>query len=1097
MDFSKNYKSLEPQEIQAILLDKVTNTPLPFYQIQVQNLDQEIGTIIKTNEKGEFKIRVGDQQSESKSQDKGKSFYSLRIFDEEDFEVFQTDVPVESGSREPVKILVPTEKNEHAPTLKELEKKLNISLPYEIQQDLGQEELRALHNIQALHKLKNGLEESIFRRVKGHIQLNMLSSTLEENDLMVNKGISDIRSLATKPFERLLELAEDRIEEKRLRILHREARLQLQLVNNMALGEQVARANGFRGIGGRSERLRNPTDVITGTPIEEVLPLDPWLVLPGSPDDDQGGVFPDSVFTPKCECEECRSSVSPAAYLADLLRYATDNLEDGDKAVDLEWLEASLFQPFSQLLESCENGKEVLQSRISVEVLRKYLGLIEEESMGGLVTEEHTNALELYITSSYLEILKEFGTSYYELREALLEGSGRLESLSDRLGISSAHLPELLLDTNLVRWAPNDEEEVPLELTENKLWKLFGLCPTIGRQEDKLEPNILNWRFTFLSDLWANEDHQDTDGLPIIDPHQIGSEFIIDIDSVAFSIWESRHEELGRWWHEELLVAEDLFSFMENPIWLNISWEELSSVYASYEEGQDIGGRLEVLGISLAEFLILYRVLLLVENDQPVLQAEVLEFKQILLLARKRRSYINWTQEEIDEGITLSPDFFQIPDQELSQIVNSAPAAFFNSLRRNEWERKLEGRIEQKGNIISGLIDSISTVEEKEIPLLRNKLIENTQLPGIDNTPSEKIKFYEDRLLMDFSNDGCQKTTRLSQAIITIQLLIWRVTNSRLGYAPFKNLQFHHESNFEEEWSWLGTYATWRSAMFVFMYPESVLDPNLHTWQSWGFRELSNKLKSNRNLSPDRACILAKEYQSFFRDICNLQIQATCETVTGGISEGGCDSPRYRKRVVHLFGTAPSSNRAYWAVFDPNKKEILSSESIVPWQPIKAFYNYKVESVIGAIPYKIVTGERYLFVIATTNDHDGKRIIMAKLSLDSLIWINEEPLEILKEKENFSAVALQTRGNPISQGPGVAIQPGADSILAPGAADSQQLPPVANEKTQPIVAVLKSDKRLYFLQVNMEGNELSSLFDGGIYLNKGYSKLVFIYSDYR
>src|SRR5207244_12088547 len=93
---------------------------------------------------------------------------------------------------------------------------------------------------------------------------------------------------------------------------------------------------------------------------------------------------------------------------------------------------------------------------------------------------------------------------------------------------------------------------------------------------------------------------------------------------------------------------------------------------------------------------------------------------------------------------------------------------------------------------------------------------------------------------------------------------------------------------FAAEWQWIGSYSTWRAAMFVFLYPENVLIPSLRRWQTPAFRQLVSDLRNNRRLSADQACQAAANYARYFKDVCSLTLECSCETATRIQQEEGC-----------------------------------------------------------------------------------------------------------------------------------------------------------------------------------------------------------------
>src|ERR1700730_1920926 len=79
------------------------------------------------------------------------------------------------------------------------------------------------------------------------------------------------------------------------------------------------------------------------------------------------------------------------------------------------------------------------------------------------------------------------------------------------------------------------------------------------------------------------------------------------------------------------------------------------------------------------------------------------------------------------------------------------------------------------------------------------------------------------RYQIDAAAGGCQKTTRVSQAIRTLQGLLFALRNGDLRQ-DFPQLAII-DPDFDAKWKWLGSYATWRAAIFVFLYPENLLAP--------------------------------------------------------------------------------------------------------------------------------------------------------------------------------------------------------------------------------------------------------------------------------
>src|SRR5262249_26295769 len=141
------------------------------------------------------------------------------------------------------------------------------------------------------------------------------------------------------------------------------------------------------------------------------------------------------------------------------------------------------------------------------------------------------------------------------------------------------------------------------------------------------------------------------------------------------------------------------------------------------------------------------------------------------------------------------------------------------------WQDRLQARIDQRANLAQALRDAVSRAEAAVLPKLRDALIEVLPLPDLPATET-KANFLSRNLMTDFADSGCSETTRVSHAFASIQVLL---TTLRLG-EPIEQLPgaaVIDIARFDLEWRWIGSYAMWRAAVFVFLYPENVAIPSL------------------------------------------------------------------------------------------------------------------------------------------------------------------------------------------------------------------------------------------------------------------------------
>jgi hypothetical protein len=107
-------------------------------------------------------------------------------------------------------------------------------------------------------------------------------------------------------------------------------------------------------------------------------------------------------------------------------------------------------------------------------------------------------------------------------------------------------------------------------------------------------------------------------------------------------------------------------------------------------------------------------------------------------------------------------------------------------------------------------------------------------LVGRDDRYADADALFED-LLIDVQMAPCMLTSRIKQAISTVQLFIQRA---------FLNLEDGVELTREDrdDWEWMKNYRVWEAARKVFLYPENWIEPELRPDKSPLFAELENAL---------------------------------------------------------------------------------------------------------------------------------------------------------------------------------------------------------------------------------------------------------------
>jgi len=159
----------------------------------------------------------------------------------------------------------------------------------------------------------------------------------------------------------------------------------------------------------------------------------------------------------------------------------------------------------------------------------------------------------------------------------------------------------------------------------------------------------------------------------------------------------------------------------------------------------------------------------------------------------------------------------------------------------------------------------------------------------------------------------------------------------------------------------MGSYAAWRSALFLFMYPENLLHPTLRRSeeQSQAFKELVEKVRDSSRLKPQGACEAADDYQRYLADINSLmRVQASCTAQVALAPGEGCAGARNLTRRELLFAFAVGWNgAAYWCT------RRIDQGADTPWNPIGGWAE-RVEEIFGAVPVETPDGKRLIVLIA-------------------------------------------------------------------------------------------------------------------------------------
>ena len=495
---------------------------------------------------------------------------------------------------------------------------------------------------------------------------------------------------------------------------------------------------------------------------------------------------------------------------------------------------------------------------------------------------------------------------------------------------------------------------------------------------------------------------------PIIDPDQIPSNHIVLITQItgfkskksalslgftaplvtpplqAMTLWQQRRN-----WIDARLEAihtarqdqaNSLATFeaalQASTLGLNLDrFQDLVTIEAG---GGHIQPHLDQLNLTVPEYRFLASIRELALGNESVQSHLWLEVDAILIQGEKRREFADWRLAEQNAEITLHPHRFVVP-QEIPPPDDSPQVRWLHDrLEYEQWTSTLTARNGQFNALIEGLAEVVGKAEESVLPLLRNILIMESVAPG--DTLAEKAEWLDRRLLLDMQLSGCQMTTRVSQAIETLQRFI-RGVYDRSHLEIMHNVTLDAIEDYELEWPVIGSYATWRAFMLAYLYPENLLHVTPALRQSHGYLALSKKLRNP--ITPEQACEFSKEYSEYFRDVCSLDIQATCQVEMVQTSPGACKPTSTNLiQITHLFARSRESGKVYWAQVE---SKATVRDTTTTWTPLGVVG--EVDAILGATPHE-AGSKRYILLFAST----AKSLLLRKYDLDDARWLGVKNL---------------------------------------------------------------------------------------------------------
>lgn len=436
---------------------------------------------------------------------------------------------------------------------------------------------------------------------------------------------------------------------------------------------------------------------------------------------------------------------------------------------------------------------------------------------------------------------------------------------------------------------------------------------------------------------------------PIIDAAMLRPADLKNYTSgLAYDLLLARHNQmfgpLGSGWKNQMNSEFHLGSTVGNyrdflNDRLGLPEVSLQTIAEQEEDGVSIAARLEQIGLSPSAFRYLLKIEQTLAANENITEDEKDQVHYIVMNVLKERHAHIYRLEELNvagEPITHSQDFFTYRETDYSQypVQEYAPLKpwLASETTKYQWRRKLKSRIDQEQSVIDATEEMAYNTDEKFIHLLRDALIET--VGDSERSFYENARILGDRFLIDLENNCCFKTNRIAMAIEVLQQLHWKIRTGDI-LATYPDIHTLVD-DFDVAWQWMGNYNNWRSAMFVFLYPENLMIPALRKKQTPAFKEVINATRNNRRFNPDQACKVARDYQLYLKDINNLSLVCSARAIVTTGKEGCNPYIDKKEDLVFHFAMCESSEKSYYSISSPVTES--SQKQLTFWTEIPGIH---------------------------------------------------------------------------------------------------------------------------------------------------------------
>jgi hypothetical protein len=192
-------------------------------------------------------------------------------------------------------------------------------------------------------------------------------------------------------------------------------------------------------------------------------------------------------------------------------------------------------------------------------------------------------------------------------------------------------------------------------------------------------------------------------------------------------------------------------------------------------------------------------------------------------------------------------------------------------------------------------------------------------MTGIDR-PSDLFEHF----LIDGEMDACMDTSRIKQAISSVQLFVQRCL---MGLEP--EIQLPAEA--AAQWGWMREYRVWEAARKIFLYPENWIEPDLRDDMTPVFKDLSSELRQSA-LTDASAETALRHYLAQLDLIDRIEVRSLYHELATADDGTPIDRLHVLARTQndpHVYYYRQRVDDAYWTAWEPVGIDIAGSHEFL------------------------------------------------------------------------------------------------------------------------------------------------------------------------